>query len=216
MPAEQLLRPFASDRWEPIALAGDYVRLLKQSDEQILRLDSIYSTGMLGEVDFGVVADSASSAISAALINTVDILEVGPREFLQIRFQLSPDFAGVLPGADASVSVFQPGPANQRLTTLTQVGVVDITLQNLWTSLNTTEMFSHANQTPQFVVTNNTGGSLANTRVRFYAWRYLADQVFENGKEPETAAVLSSPAGRIISIPVVPRQGRTTPAIPAT
>ena len=207
MPPSSNLYPYSPD-WQPVAQIGDYVALIRQGTEpQPMLLKGVFAIPLLGEVDFGAVNNGVTTATAKALISGADILEVGPDEFLQIRFALNPtDFTGS-PAADISLAVWQPGPAQQRWATNGQVGRWDIFAQNMWTSLAPTELYSYYDQTPQFAVTNDSGGNIANSRVRFFAWHYVGKLLSD---DPDLAALSLAPSGHLILVPIVPKLGRTS------
>ena len=211
MPDERLY--LFNPEWQPVAVVGDYVSLIRETGVRIyMRLEFIGALPLLGAVDFGTVANGATSTAARALISSTDILVVGPDEFLQTRMQLDRrDFGGLNPDADASIQVFQPGPADARWATLNQIGRWDITAQDMWTSLHPTELFSYHDQTPMFTVTNNSGSSMTTTRVNFYAYRYLGEVL---AAAPERSDVVQTRAGVIVQIPVGPRRGRTSAFVP--
>lgn len=208
-PTQQL--PF-NPEWQPVANIGDYVALQRGAGsgaEVWMKLLGIFAAPLIDEVDFGAVNAGITSPAAQALVGSADVLQVGPDEFLQIRFQLSPaDFQGFLPAQDRYVTVFQPGPAEQHWTTLTAVARWDIVAQNYWTTLHPTELFSYSDETPQFSITNEAGNAnMATSLVRFFAWRYLGQRL--GNDRPSEEEVRASPSGRVLFIPVSPRRGAT-------
>lgn len=196
------LHPYRVD-FEPVALAGDYVTLLRGQDVVQKRVRAVYALPFMGEVDFGAVVAAATVGPAQALIGGVDIFQVGPDEFIQSRLELNPtDFTA----QTMILGAYLPGPATAMWSTLGALANWNITAQLLWTSLHPTELFSYWQDTPQFAITNGSGGNMGTSRVRFMGWRYLCDPA---DHAPTATELTSAPQGRPIILPVAAQRGRT-------
>lgn len=205
--------------FEPVVRMGDYVEMIRIGGDAIdLRVDYVEGLGMLGEfnvIQSGTVPAGATSPVTKALIGGQDILQAGPDEFYQLRYQLNPTDWTAPSTADIKLNLYQPGPGQSRWSAALAVGFWDITAQNYWTSLHPTETYTWWTDTPQFSVTNNTAGTLSNARVRVFAWRF-AGEVLQPSKPGQSAVTpamyANSPSGILNFMPVGPRSNRRTVA----
>lgn len=196
------LYPYRVD-FEPVALAGDYLVLLRGPDIVYKRVRAVFALPFMGEVDFGAVAAGAQVGPAPALISGVDIFMVGPDEVVQSRLELNPnDFVDQLD----TLTTYLPGPATALWSTLGTLATWNITAQLLWTSLHPTEVFSYWQDTPQFRVVNGSAAPMGSSLVRFMGFRYLCDPA---DHAPTPAELATSPQGRPIYLPVAAQQGRT-------
>ena len=162
--------------FQPICQVGDLVGLMRPTDVLFGRVAFIQRLPLLIDKDLGAVTHGQSTNTTAILdSNGNDALRMGPDEFLQIRFALSPnDWPAVEDDATALLYVYQPGPASQLWTNLYEKAYWDLTTQNRFPDLSPTELFSWYDQTPQFQVVNNQASAdLTASHVRFYGMRYL-------------------------------------------
>ena len=201
-------------QFEPARQIGDFVELMRMSGDAIdMRIEYIEPLALLGEfnvIQTGTVINGATSSITKALISGADIIQSGPDEFYQLRFGLNPTDWAAVSTADIKLNLYQPGPGQSRWAGALAVGAWDMTGQNYWTSLHPTETFSWWTDTPQFSVTNNSGATISNARVRVWAWRFAGEVMKRADMKPED--IVGSPSGILNYIPIGPRPARRTVA----